>query len=39
MEEEFRVIDNYLMVRMPVEVDHHASEYSEGRSRKCSVRF
>lgn len=27
MEEEFKVIDNYLMVRMPAEVDHHASEY------------
>ena len=27
MEDEFKVIDNYLMVRMPAEVDHHASEY------------
>ena len=27
MEEEFKVIDNYLMVRMPAEVDQHASEY------------
>ena len=27
MEENFRVIDNYLMVRMPEEVDHHKSGY------------
>ena len=27
MEENFRVIDNYLMVRMPEEVDHHKSVY------------
>lgn len=25
MEEDFRVIDNYLMIRMPTEVDHHKS--------------
>ena len=27
MEEDFRVIDNYLMVRMPEEVDHHKAVY------------
>ena len=27
MEEDFKVIDNYLMVRMPEEVDHHKSVY------------
>ncbi len=26
MEEEFKVIDNYLMVKMPEEVDHHKSD-------------
>ncbi len=25
MEEEFKVIDNYLMIRMPSEIDHHKS--------------
>jgi stage II sporulation protein AA (anti-sigma F factor antagonist) len=25
MEEEFKVIDNYLMIRMPEEIDHHKS--------------
>ena len=25
MEEEFKVIDNYLMIRMPDEIDHHHS--------------
>jgi stage II sporulation protein AA (anti-sigma F factor antagonist) len=25
MEEEFKVIDNYLMIRMPAEIDHHKS--------------
>lgn len=25
MEEEFKVIDNYLMIRMPDEIDHHQS--------------
>lgn len=25
MEEEFKVIDNYLMIRMPNEIDHHHS--------------
>lgn len=25
MEEDFKVIDNYLMIRMPVEIDHHQS--------------
>lgn len=25
MEAEFQVIDNYLMVKMPVEIDHHQS--------------
>lgn len=27
MEENFHVIDNYLMVKMPEEVDHHKSVY------------
>ena len=27
MEEQFKVIDNYLMVKMPEEVDHHKSVY------------
>ena len=27
MEENFKVIENYLMVRMPEEVDHHKSGY------------
>ena len=27
MEDNFKVIDNYLMVRMPEEVDHHKSVY------------
>lgn len=25
MEEDFRVMDNYLMIRMPTEIDHHKS--------------
>ena len=25
MDEEFKVIDNYLMIRMPMEIDHHKS--------------
>ncbi len=25
MEEDYKVIDNYLMIKMPVEVDHHKS--------------
>lgn len=27
MEDEFKVIDNYLMIRMPQEMDHHSSVY------------
>ena len=27
MEEDFKLIDSYLMIRMPVEVDHHKSVY------------
>ena len=27
MEDNFKVIDNYLMVKMPEEVDHHKSVY------------
>ena len=27
MEEEFKIIDNYLMIRMPNEIDHHQSAY------------
>lgn len=25
MEEDFRIVDNYLMIRMPTEIDHHKS--------------
>ncbi len=27
MEEDFKVIDNYLMIKMPEEIDHHKSAY------------
>ena len=27
MEEDFKIIDNYLMVKMPEELDHHKSVY------------
>lgn len=27
MEDNFKVIDNYLMVKMPEEIDHHKSSY------------
>lgn len=27
MDEDFKVIDNYLMVRLPEEIDHHNSVY------------
>lgn len=27
MEDKFQVIDNYLMVKMPEEIDHHKSVY------------
>ena len=27
MEDEFKIIDNYLMIRMPDEIDHHQSIY------------
>ncbi len=27
MDEDFKVIDNYLMIRMPDEIDHHKSIY------------
>ena len=27
MEDSFQVIENYLMVRMPEEIDHHKSVY------------
>lgn len=27
MEEGFKLIDNYLMVKMPEEIDHHMAEY------------
>lgn len=27
MEDEFKIIDNYLMIRMPDEIDHHKSVY------------
>lgn len=36
--EDFQVIDNYLMVRMPEEVDHHKSTYISERADKYILR-
>lgn len=36
--EDFQVIDNYLMVRMPEEVDHHKSLYISERADKYILR-
>ena len=38
MEENFKVIDNYLMVRMPEEIDHHQSSYISENADKYIVR-
>ena len=44
--EDFQIIDNCLMVRMPEEVDHHRASYicrrggqalGQGKRGKCSV--
>ena len=37
MEENFKVIDNYLMVRMPEEIDHHKSSYISENADKFIV--
>lgn len=34
MEDEFKVIDNYLMIRMPQEIDHHHSVYISKKADK-----
>ena len=38
MEENFKVIDNYLMVRMPEEIDHHQSSYISENADRYIVR-
>lgn len=38
MEENFKVIDNYLMVRMPEEIDHHKSSYISENADRFIVR-
>ncbi len=38
MSENFKVIDNYLMVRMPEEIDHHKSSYISENADKFIVR-
>lgn len=38
MEENFKVIDNYLMVRMPEEIDHHKSSYISENADRYIVR-
>lgn len=38
MEDDFKVIDNYLMVRMPKEVDHHNSGYISQTADKFIVK-
>lgn len=38
MEENFKVIDNYLMVKMPEEIDHHKSSYISENADKYIVR-
>ena len=37
MGENFRVIDNYLMVKMPEEIDHHKSSYISENADKFIV--
>lgn len=38
MEENFKVIDNYLMVKMPEEIDHHKSSYISENADRFIVR-
>ncbi len=38
MSGNFKVIDNYLMVRMPEEIDHHKSSYISENADKFIVR-
>ena len=38
MEEDFKVIDNYLMVKMPEEIDHHKSSYISENADRFIVR-
>lgn len=38
MEDDFKVIDNYLMVKMPKEVDHHNSGYISKTADKFIVK-
>ena len=38
MDEDFKVIDDYLMVRMPEEIDHHKSSYISENADKFIVR-
>ena len=35
--EQFAVIDNYLCIKMPQEVDHHWSSRNQGECRQASV--
>ncbi len=37
MGENFRIIDNYLMVKMPEEIDHHKSSYISENADKFIV--
>jgi len=36
--EDFKVIDNYLMIRMPEEIDHHKSGYISERADRYILR-
>ena len=38
MEENFKVIDNYLLVRMPEEIDHHLSDCISERADRFILR-
>ena len=38
MEEDFQVIDNYLMIRLPEEVDHHRAGYISENADRHLVR-
>lgn len=38
MEENFKVIDSYLMVKMPEEIDHHKSSYISKNADKYIVK-
>ncbi len=37
MEEDFRIIDDYLMIRMPTEIDHHKSVNISSRADKYII--